>query len=113
MTDQPDPPAPRPRLFDDLAGVAGGAVSALVGLKQEAGAIGRARIDDAIRRLDLVRREEMDAALEMAAAARTGQLAAEDAIAALQARIDALEGRLAALEGQNPPSGGGGPGIIT
>jgi BMFP domain-containing protein YqiC len=113
MTDQPDPPAPRPRLLDDLAGVAGGAVSALVGLKQEASAIGRARIDEAIRRLDLVRREEMDAALEMAAAARTGQAAAEAAIAALQARIEALEARLAALEAENSSPGGGGPGIIT
>ena len=111
MTDQPD--SPRPRLLDDLAGVAGGAVSALIGLKQEAGAIGRARIDEAIRRLDLVRREEMDAALEMAAAARTGQLAAEAAIAALETRLAALESRLAALEPQNRRDGGGGPGIIT
>jgi BMFP domain-containing protein YqiC len=113
MTDQPDHPTPRPRLLDDLAGMAGGAVSALAGLKQEAGAIGRARMDEAIRRLDLVRREEMDVALDMAAAARTGQAAAEAAIAALQTRIEVLEARLATLEAENPPSGGGGPGIIT
>ncbi|NHW78278.1 accessory factor UbiK family protein, partial [Escherichia coli] len=87
------------------------AVSALMGLKQEAGAIGRARMEDVIRRLDLVRREEMDAALEMAAAARTGQAAAETALAALQSRIDALEARLAILEAENLPPGGGGPGI--
>ena len=45
--------AERPRFFDDLAGVAGGAISALAGLRQEAEAIVRARLrqatDDAIR----------------------------------------------------------------
>ena len=124
MTDQPaahpdpqpdhvTPPAGRPRLIDDLAGVAGGAVSALMGLKQEAGAIGRARVDEAIRRLDLVRREEMDAALEMAARARAGQEAATALLEAMQARLSALEERVAALEAQNLPEGGGGPGMIT
>ena len=51
----------RPRFFDDLAGVAGGAISALAGLREEAEALVRARIDETIRRLDLVRREELDA----------------------------------------------------
>jgi len=50
----------RPRFFDDLAGVAGGAISALSGLREEAESVIRARIDDTIRRLDLVRREELD-----------------------------------------------------
>jgi len=45
----------RPKFFDDLAGVAGGAISALAGLRQEAEAIVRARIDETIRALDLVR----------------------------------------------------------
>ncbi len=48
----------RPRFFDDLAGVAGGAISALTGLRQEAESIVRARLDVAIRARDLVRREE-------------------------------------------------------
>lgn len=51
----------RPRFFDDLAGVAGGAISALAGLREEVEALARARIDEAIRRLDLVKREELDA----------------------------------------------------
>ena len=67
----------RPRFFDDLAGVAGGAISALAGLREEAEAMVRARIDEAIRRLDLVRREELDAMAELAANARAGQEAAE------------------------------------
>jgi len=57
----------RPRFFDDLAGVAGGAISALAGLREEAEAVVRARIDEAVRRLDLVRREELEAVQELAA----------------------------------------------
>ena len=61
----------RPRFFDDLAGVAGGAISALAGLREEIEALARARIDEAIRRLELVRREEFDAMAELAANARS------------------------------------------
>ena len=76
----------RPRFFDDLAGVAGGAISALAGLRQEAEAIVRARIDETLRALDLVRREEFDALAEMAGLARAGQEAAETGVAALVSR---------------------------
>ena len=81
----------RPRFFDDLAGMAGGALSALAGLREEAEAIVRARIDEALRRLDLVRREEFDAVQELAARARAGQEAADARLAALEARMAALE----------------------
>jgi hypothetical protein len=92
----------RPRFFDDLAGVAGGAFSALAGLREEAEAMIRARIDEAIRRLELVRREEFEAVQELAANARAGQEAAETRIAALEARIAALEQRPAAAPAENP-----------
>lgn len=92
----------RPRLLGDLAGLAGSAVSALSGLRDEVESIIRARIDETLRRLDLVRREEFDAVAEMAARARTGQEAAEARLAALEARLDAL----------TRPAGGGGPGMI-
>jgi BMFP domain-containing protein YqiC len=88
----------RPRFFDDLAGVAGGAVSALAGLREEAEAMFKARIDDTIRRLDLVRREELDAMAEVAANARAGQEAAQEALQALETRIAVLEARVVALE---------------
>ena len=88
----------RPRIFDDLAGVAGGAISALVGMRDEAEAMVRARIDETIRKLDLVRRDELDAMTEMAANARTGQETAETKLADLTARFEALEARVAALE---------------
>ncbi|HVB67815.1 MAG TPA: accessory factor UbiK family protein [Acetobacteraceae bacterium] len=91
----------RPKFFDDLAGVAGGAFSALAGLREEAEAMVRARIDETLRRLDLVRREELDAVQELAANARAGQEAAETRLAALEARVAALEA--AAAEGLPDP----------
>ncbi len=91
----------RPRFFDDLAGVAGGAMSALTGLRDEAEAVIRARVDETIRRLDLVKREELEAVAELAANARAGQEAAEAKLAALEARIAALE-----------PKPESGPGMI-
>lgn len=90
----------RPRFFDDLAGVAGGAMSALAGLREEMEALARARIDEAIRRLELVRREEFDAMAELAANARAGQEAAEAKLQDLLQRLAALEVRVAALETQ-------------
>ncbi len=92
--------AERPRFFDDLAGVAGGAMSALAGLREEIEALARARIDETIRRLDLVRREELDAMAQMAANARAGQEAAEAQLHDMQQRLTALEVRVAALETQ-------------
>ncbi len=83
--------AERPRFFDDLAGVAGGALSALAGMREEVEAMVRARIDEAIRRLELVRREEFCAVAELAGNARAGQEAAEAKVAALEARVAALE----------------------
>ena len=88
----------RPRFFDDLAGVAGGAISALAGLREEAEALVRARIDEAIRRLDLVKREELEALAELAANARAGQEAAEARLTEAMERLAALEVRVAALE---------------
>ena len=72
----------RPRFFDDIAGVAGGAFSALAGIREEVEATIRARVDEAIRKLDLVRREDLEAVQDMAANARAGQEAAEARIAA-------------------------------
>jgi BMFP domain-containing protein YqiC len=83
--------ADRPRIFDDLAGIAGGAISALSGLREEIEAMVRARLDEAVRRMELVRKDELEAVAEMAATARAGQEAADARIAALEARIAALE----------------------
>ncbi|HEY6434109.1 MAG TPA: accessory factor UbiK family protein [Acetobacteraceae bacterium] len=97
--------ADRPKFFDDLAGVAGGALSALVGVREEIEAIIRARLDDAIRHLELVRRDEIEALEQLAANARAGQEAAEARLADALARLDRLEARVAALEAANPSIG--------
>jgi BMFP domain-containing protein YqiC len=98
--------ADRPKMFDDLAGMAGGAFSALAGLREEAEAVVRARVDETLRKLDLVRRDELDAVAELAARARAGQEAAEAKLAALSNRLEALEQRMP------KPAGGGGPGMV-
>ena len=81
----------RPKFFDDLAGVAGGAFSALTGLRDEAQASARSAMEEAMRKLDLVRRSDLDAVQELAANARAGQEAAEARLAALEARMAAME----------------------
>jgi BMFP domain-containing protein YqiC len=93
----------RPRFFDDLAGVAGGAFSALAGIREEAESMVRARVEEAIRKLDLVKREDLEAVMEMAANARTGQEAAE-------LRLAALEARVASMSGSDPSGGMSGSG---
>jgi BMFP domain-containing protein YqiC len=92
----------RPKFFDDIAGVAGGAISALAGLREEAEAMMRARMDELIQRLDLVKREELEAVQELAANARAGQEAAEAKLETLETRLTAIETRLAALESPDP-----------
>ena len=96
--------AERSRFIDDLAGVAGGAMSALTGIRQELEAIVRARLDEAIRALDLVRRDEYDAMAEMAGRARAGQEAAETRVATLEERLAVIEARLSGLETAPKPS---------
>ncbi len=83
-------------LFDDLAGVASGAFSALAGVRAEVEAAARSQVEALVQRLDLVKREELDAALEVARRAREGQ-------EALEARVSALESKLAAAAQPAPP----------
>lgn len=94
--------AERPRFFDDIAGVAGGALSALAGMREEIESMVRSRIDEAIRRLELVRREDLDAIGEMAGNARAGQEEAQATLASALARIAELEARVTALEQAGP-----------
>ena len=83
-------------LFDDLAGVASGAFSALAGVRAEVEAMARSQVEALVQRLDLVKREELDAALEVARRAREGQ-------ESLETRVAALEARLAAAQPPAPP----------
>lgn len=81
----------RGKFMDDLAGMAGGAFSVLAGLRNEAEAMAKSQAEAVVRHLDLVKREELDAAMEVARRAR-------EQAEALEARVAALEARLAALE---------------
>jgi BMFP domain-containing protein YqiC len=85
-------------LFDDLAGVAGGAFSALAGVRNEAEAMARSQADQMIQRLDLVKREDLDAAMEVARRARAQ-------VEALEARVAALEAHLAGSAATAPETG--------
>ena len=84
--------ADRPKFFDDIAGVAGGAFSAIAGVGEEMGALVRTRVDEALSKLALVRREEFEVVSELASQARAGQEQAEVRLAALEARLAVLEG---------------------
>jgi BMFP domain-containing protein YqiC len=81
----------RGKLADDVAGVAGGAISALVGLTREAEAMARSAVEEMVRRLELVTREEFEVVRELAVRAReeNGRLAAR--LAELEARVARLE----------------------
>ena len=77
--------------MDDLAGMAGGAFSVLAGLKNEAQALAKSRADAFAQRMELVRRDEFDAALELARRAREGTEVLEEKVRALEARLARLE----------------------
>jgi BMFP domain-containing protein YqiC len=83
------------RIFDDLARVAGGAASALSGVRGEIESRLRGQLDRILAGMDLVSREEFEAVKAMAAKARTEQ---ED----LQRRIDKLEARLKIAPRESP-----------
>jgi BMFP domain-containing protein YqiC len=78
-------------IFDDLAGMAGGAFSVMAGVRAEAEAMARAQVEAMVQRLELVRREELDAALEVARRAREQAEALEARVAALEAKFTALQ----------------------
>lgn len=77
------------RIFDDIAKVAGGALSALGGLKQEIETMVRDRFERFMAEGNFVRREEFDAVQAMAAAARVEQEKLSARVAALEAEIAA------------------------
>ena len=75
------------RILDDLAKVANGAVSTLVGVKSEIEASVRQQLDRLLGEMDLVPRDEFEAMKAVAIAARTEQEKQEKRIAALETQI--------------------------
>jgi BMFP domain-containing protein YqiC len=90
------------RFFDDLARMASGAAGALTGVRGEIEARFRDQLERVLAGMDLVGREEFEAAKAMAAKAREEQ-------EILLRRVEALETRLAALE--RPGDAGPGPSV--
>lgn len=80
-------PGRRGRLFDDLAGMAGGAFSVMAGLRSELEAMAKSQAEMMVQRLDLVRREDLDAALEVARRAREESSALAERVAKLEAKL--------------------------
>lgn len=95
----------RGKFFDDLAGVAGGAFSVLAGLRAEIDSMVQAQTEAFVARLNLVKREELDAALEVARRAREEAEALAVRMAALEMRLDAMPAAASIETG----AGGGNP----
>jgi len=76
------------RILDDIARVAGGALGALSGLKQEIEQLVRQRVEKFLADRDLITREEFEVVKAVAAQARTEQ-------EKLDARVAKLESKLA------------------
>lgn len=77
------------RFLDDLAKMAGGAASAVIGIKQELDAMIRQRLERAVASLDLVTRDEFEAVRALAMNARSAQDGLEKRVAELEARLAA------------------------
>lgn len=91
----------RSRVFDDLAKVAGGAVSALSGIKAEIEAVVRQQIERLLVDADMVPRDEFDAVKALASNARKEQ-------EILEKRVRQLERKLGVKAPGNSP--GNSPG---
>lgn len=72
------------RIFDDLAKMAGGALSALSSLKEEIEAMIRDRLERTMTDANFVRRDEFEVVKAMAALARSEQQKLEARLAALE-----------------------------
>lgn len=75
------------RFFDDLAKVASGAASTVVGIRQEIEAVVRQRVERLVADFDLVRRDEFEAVKAMAANARAEQEHLARRLAELEAKL--------------------------
>src|SRR5512144_1065819 len=93
------------RFFDDLAKMASGAASTVVGVKQELDALVRQRVERLVSDFDFVRRDEFEAVKAMAANARAEQERLERRLSELEAKMEAPSGDTTT----NYETGGEGP----
>lgn len=79
------------KLIDDFARVTTGMLGVAAGVRTEAEAIIRARLQELLADMDLVTREEFEVARDMAAKARDEQEALEVRLTEFQQRLEKLE----------------------
>jgi BMFP domain-containing protein YqiC len=86
------------RIFDEMARLMNDAAGVAQGVRREFDTLFRTQAERILRDLDVVQREEFEAAKEMARLAREEN-------ETLKARIDALEARLAEKTAEKPTNG--------
>jgi BMFP domain-containing protein YqiC len=91
------------RFFDDLSRLMNDAAGLADGARREVDQVFRNQLERLMSGMNLVTREEFEAAREMAALARTENDKLRERVAALEARLAPLEERLARLETIAPP----------
>ena len=77
------------RILDDLAKLATDAAGMAQGVRREAESVLRSGLEKILREMDIVNREEFEAARDMAVLARQENEALKTRIAALEARLGA------------------------
>ena len=83
-------PQTRSRFFDDLSKVMTDAAGLAEGARREVDTVLRGQLERLLAGMDIVSREEFEAAREMAARARAENEALRARVAALEAKLDSL-----------------------
>jgi BMFP domain-containing protein YqiC len=92
------------RILDEFAKLMTDAAGAAQGVRREVETAFKAQAEKVLNSMDVVQREEFDAAREMAVKARAENKALTARIAALEAKIAELSGENAAQEASEAPS---------
>lgn len=90
------------RILDELAKLMTDAAGAAQGVRREVETAFRSQAERLLNTMDLVQREEFDAARDMATKARTENQKLAKRIEALEARLALLEGKTDKLPGEDP-----------
>jgi BMFP domain-containing protein YqiC len=96
------------RFFDDLSRLMSDAAGLADGARREVETVLRTQLERLMAGMDLVSREEFDAARDMTALARADNEKLRERVAGLEGRLSALEARVARLEAEalkpSPPA---------
>jgi BMFP domain-containing protein YqiC len=83
-------PQTRSRFFDDLSRLMTDAAGLAEGARREVDTALRGQLERLLARMDVVTRDEFEAARDMAARARTENDSLRERVAALEAKLDSL-----------------------